>query len=102
MVKRMTAKDARNNFSQLLGMVHFGKDTVIVEKQGKPVVAVVDMEVYEKWIADREARFAVVNEIRARSRDKSQADVERDVAEALAAVRAVNRPRRRKRAQGRR
>lgn len=102
MVKRMTAKDARTNFSQLLGMVHFGKDAVIVEKQGKPVVAVIDIEVFEKWIADREARFAVVNEIRARNRDKSQADVERDVAKALAAVRAVNRRQRAKRAQGRR
>lgn len=102
MVKRMTAKDARTNFSQLLGMVHFGKDTVIVEKQGKPVVAVIDIEQYEKWVAEREGRFAVLDEIRARNRDKGRAEVEKDVAEALAAVRAVNRPQRRKRAQGRR
>jgi prevent-host-death family protein len=34
MVKRMSAKDARNRFAELLGQVQYGKDTIIVEKQG--------------------------------------------------------------------
>ena len=48
MVKRMSAKDARNRFAELLGQVQYGKDTIIVEKQGKPVVAVIDMERYDR------------------------------------------------------
>lgn len=99
MVKRMSAKDARNHFSQILGMVHYGKDTVIVEKQGKPVVAVIDIERYEKWMAEREARFKVFDEIRARNLDKDPAEVEKDIAEAIAEVRAMKRSQRRKRAQ---
>ncbi len=100
MVKRMSAKEARANFAEILGMVHYGKDTVIVERQGKAVVAVIDIEAYEKWMADREARFTVFDEIRARAGAKGPADVEKDVAEAVAEVRTVNEPKRRKRAQG--
>lgn len=102
MVKRMSAKEARNNFSQILGAVYYGKDTVIIEKQGKPVVAVIDVERYEQWMAEREARFKVFDEIRARNLDRDPAEVEKDVAEALAEVRATKRPMQGKRAQGRR
>ena len=35
MVKRMSAKDARNRFAELLGQVQYGKDTIIVEKRGR-------------------------------------------------------------------
>ncbi len=48
MVKRLSAKEARDRFAEILGQVHFGKDTVIVEKAGKPVAAVIDMERYER------------------------------------------------------
>ena len=48
MVKRMSAKQARDRFAELLGQVHYGKDTIIVEKQGKPMVAVIDVERYEQ------------------------------------------------------
>lgn len=94
MVKRMSAKDARNSFSEILGMVYYGKDTVIVERQGKPMVAVIDIERYEKWMAEREARFKVFDEIRAKNLDKDPAEVEKDIAEALAEVRAMKRPQR--------
>lgn len=99
MVKRMSAKDARANFSEILGMVHYGNDTVIIEKQGKAVVAIIDIEQYEKWMAEREARFTIFDEIRAGNRDKGPAEIEKDVAGALAEVRATNEPERRRRAQ---
>lgn len=102
MVKRMTAKEARARLAEILGAVHYGKDTVIVEKQGKPMVAVVDIALYEKLMAEREAHFKVFDEIRARNLDKTPEEVERDVTEAIAEVRAMKRSLRGKRAQGRR
>ena len=91
MVKRLSAKDARNSFSDILGRVYYGKETVIVEKQGKPMVAIIDIEQYEKWMAEREARFKVFHEIWAKNKDKDPKQVERDVAKAIAEVRAAKR-----------
>jgi prevent-host-death family protein len=89
-VKTMGAREARNNFSQLLGQVHFGGQVVIVERFGRPMVAVIPLEDYQQLIAEREARFQVLDEIRQRLPDLSVEEVEQDVAEAIAAVRAAD------------
>jgi len=98
--KRISAKDARAQFSEILGMVRFGKETVIVEKQGKPVVAVIDIDLYERWVAEREARLKVFDEVRSKNRGKKPQEVEKDVAEAVTEVRQSSRQLRGKRAQG--
>lgn len=90
MVVRMGAREARNNFAHLLGRVHYGGQVVIVERSGKPMVAVIPLEMYERLIAEREARFQVLDRIRSRLPDVPQEEVERDVAEAIAAVRAAD------------
>ena len=100
MAKRISAKDARAQFSEILGMVRFGKETVIVEKQGKPVVAVIDIDLYERWVAEREARLKVFDEVRSKNRGKKPQEVEKDVAEAVTEVRQSSRQLRGKRAQG--
>jgi prevent-host-death family protein len=88
MVKTMGAREARNNFSQLLGQVHFGGQVVIVERFGRPMVAMIPLEDYQQLIAEREARFQVLDEIRQRLPDLPVEDVEQDVVEAVAAVRS--------------
>jgi len=98
MVKRMSAKEARDHFAEILGQVHYGKDTVIVEKQGKPVAAVIDMERYERLARAWDEQFAVLNRVRAKNQDKDPEQVQRDVAAAVAEVRAASRAKNRKRA----
>jgi prevent-host-death family protein len=100
MAKRISAKEARAQFSEILGMVRFGKETVIVEKQGKPVVAVIDIDLYNRWAAEREARLKVFDDLRAKNRSKRPAEIEKDVAEAISEVRENIRQPRGKRAQG--
>ncbi len=100
MAKRISAKDARVQFSEIMGRVHYGKETVIVEKQGKPMVAIIDIDLYELWQEEREARFGVLDEMRSKSRGKRQEEIEKDVAEAVSEVRASARQLRGKRAQG--
>ena len=100
MAKRISARDARAQFSEILGSVRFGKETVIVEKQGKHVVAIIDIDLYERWQEEREARFKVLDEIRSKSRGKTPEEVEKDVAEAVSEVRESARQLRGKRAQG--
>jgi antitoxin (DNA-binding transcriptional repressor) of toxin-antitoxin stability system len=31
------AREARNNFATMLGRVHFGQETIIIERFGKPI-----------------------------------------------------------------
>ena len=90
MVKTMGAREARNNFSQLLGQVHFGGQVVVVERFGRPMVAIIPLEDYQRLIAEREARFQVLDEIRQRLPDLPVEEVEQDVAETIAAVRAAD------------
>ncbi len=87
MVVHIGAREARNSFSDLLGKVHYGGQTVIIERSGKPVIAMISAETYEQLIAEREARFHVIDRIRSRLPDVPLHEVEEDVAEALAAVR---------------
>ena len=90
MVRKIGAREARNNFSELLGQVHFGGQVVIVERFGRPMVAIIPVEDYQQLIAEREARFQVLDEIRRRLPDLPVEEVEQDVAEAITAVRAAD------------
>jgi len=90
MIVRMGAKEARDNFADLLGSVHYGQQVVIVERSGRPMVAVIPVETYERLMAEREARFQVLERIRDRLPDVSAEEVERDVAAAIAALRAAD------------
>lgn len=56
------------------------------------MVAMIPVETCERLVAEREARFAVLERIRARPPEVSPEEVERDVAEAVAAVRAARGP----------
>ncbi|MCL4544320.1 MAG: type II toxin-antitoxin system Phd/YefM family antitoxin [Chloroflexi bacterium] len=44
MTRTISAKQARDHFSDLLGSVHYGKQPVVVEKQGKPFAVVISPE----------------------------------------------------------
>lgn len=84
----MGAREARAQFADLLGRVHYRGETVIVERSGKPMVAVIPIDLYEQFMAEHEARFEVIDRIRNGLPDWSEAEVEQDIAEAIAAVRA--------------
>lgn len=89
MIVRMGAKEARSKFADLLGSVHYGQQVVIVERSGRPMVAVIPVEMYERLMAEREAHFEVLGRIRDRLPEVSAEEVEQDVAEAIAGVRAA-------------
>lgn len=83
------AREAREKFADLLGRVHYRGETVIIERSGKPMVAVIPIELYESMIAERKARFEVVDRLREKAPTVSEDEVMDDVAEAIAAIRAA-------------
>jgi prevent-host-death family protein len=90
MVERVGAREARARFADLLGNVHYGGQVVIIERSGKPMAAVIPVETYERLIAEREARFQVLDRIRSRVPDVAAEEVAQDVAAAIEAVRATH------------
>lgn len=88
MTLHIGAREARNQFSALMGQVHYGGKTIIVEKSGKPMAAMIPVEMFEKIIAEREARFEVLDRIYQHLPETTEEERQLDVAEAVAAARA--------------
>lgn len=85
---RMSAKEARTNFTDVLGRAYYKGEPTIVEKQGKAVAVVIsptDYERYQKLAKER--FFQVVRQIQEDNKDKDPEEVYRDVTEAVEEVR---------------
>jgi prevent-host-death family protein len=84
MVKRVSAKEARSNFGDLLGFVYYSKQAVIVEKRGRPFAVIINPEDYDRLLRERRDRFAIFDEIASRNPnvtpDEAEADADREIA----------------------
>ncbi|MGH2459696.1 MAG: type II toxin-antitoxin system Phd/YefM family antitoxin [Chloroflexota bacterium] len=85
--RRMSAREARANFSDLLGQVYYTKEPVIVEKKGRPFAVVINPEDYEWLVAEREKAWSAIRSIQERHADKDPDEVLRDVTAEVEAVR---------------
>lgn len=90
-VKRMGAREARNNFADLIGQVHYGGTPVIIERSGNPMVAVVPVTMLNRYLSQRERDLSIIDEIHAAMPDRPFEEVEKEVEAAIAAVRAERR-----------
>jgi hypothetical protein len=71
--------------------VHFGNEKAIVEPTGKPMAAMIPIETYERRVAERRARFEVLDRIRSRLPEIPPDKIDRDVTDAVSAVRPEGR-----------
>lgn len=92
MTRRISAKEARDRFADLVGSVHYGGEEVIVERSGRPMAAVIPVEMYEKLVAERRARLEVLDRIRSRVPGRTAEEIEADVAAAVEEVRGKDAP----------
>jgi prevent-host-death family protein len=70
--RRISAKEARNNFSGLLGSVRYSGEPVIVEKKGRPFAVLISLEEFERFqTIAKERFFEVAREIQ---QDNEEAD----------------------------
>lgn len=86
------AREARQRFADLLGRVGYGKEVAIVERSGKPMMALIPIELYDQLVAERDARFQVLDRIRMRLPEIPEEEIERDVNWAIAEVRVKRAP----------
>jgi len=83
------AREARRRFSDLLGRVGYGGEVAIIERSGKPMVALIPVEVYEQLVAEREARFQILDRIRSKLPEIPEEEIEKDVSQAIDALRKL-------------
>ncbi len=85
--KRYTAQEARKNLADILGMVYYGKQPVIVEKRGRPVAVLISPEDYELLQREKEKAFATVERLQEQNKDQDPREVLEDVTEVVEEVR---------------
>jgi prevent-host-death family protein len=78
---------ARGKLGQILEEVYYRGDQYIIERSGKPMAALVPVEQYEQWRKEREAFFALLDEVRGRNREVQPEVIQEDVAAARGAAR---------------
>jgi len=85
--KTIPALKARTHLGEIMKEVQGGRTRVLVEKSGVPMVGIISAEEFRRMIAEREARFDVVDRIRSRMPAVPDAEIERDIRTALKDVR---------------
>ncbi len=88
MTKTVSALKARQNLGQILEEVYYRGDQYIIERAGKQMAAVVPLWQVEERRKVREEAFGMIREIGAKNRKVKSETIEREVAEAIRAVRA--------------
>lgn len=99
--KRIGAREARNNFADLIGLVYYNGETIVVERSGKPMAAIIPFDLYERIAAQTILDYPMANERRAdvlhelrtlfkttQATPAAQAISEEDIAAEIAAYRA--------------
>lgn len=88
MAKKINALKARQNLGQLLEQVYYKGDQYVIERAGRPMAAVVPVWQLEEWRKRRERLFRQIAGVWERTKRVKPAVIEREVAEAVRAVRA--------------
>lgn len=88
MVRRLSSKEARSNFADIIGSVFYTNEAVVVEKNGKPMAVVISPDDYARYQkSEKQQLFQTIREIQEHNHDKDPEEMEADIAAAVADVR---------------
>jgi len=87
MLKRIAAIKVRQNLGQVMNEVALKEDEYIVERAGKPLVAIIPIEQYRRIRGEREDFFKMVDEIQQEAARSDRKAVDSEIAEAVKAYR---------------
>lgn len=83
----MSVRDARANFSELLGSVYYTNNPIVLEKKGKTVAVIVSPTHFKQLEKIKAEGWAVIDELRARNADKDPDEVYKEVTKIVEEVR---------------
>lgn len=88
MTKRMSVRDARANFSDLIGAVLYTNEPVVIERKGRPAAVVISPQQFARYQEQVMARLdRALDELDRRNTDKDPDGVLRDVTAIVEEVR---------------
>lgn len=87
MVKKVNALNARKKLGQLLEEVYYKGDQYIIERAGRPMAAVVPIWQLEERATRKGRLFGMVGEVWQRTKRLKSGIIEREVKQAVKAVR---------------
>ncbi len=90
MARSMSTREARANFSELLGIVYYTKEPVIVERKGKPYAVMISLEAYERLHQQEQHDWDTIDRFRETHPDVDHVTA---LAEATAVVETVRQER---------
>ncbi|MBI3571622.1 MAG: type II toxin-antitoxin system Phd/YefM family antitoxin [Gammaproteobacteria bacterium] len=87
MIRKAPAMTVRQNLGELLNEVQYRRDSVLITKGGKPVAALVDVDLFEKIrLLDKEFE-RLVSELSQAYSDTTQAEAEKEIDKAVKSAR---------------
>jgi len=89
MVKKISAMKARQNLGQLLNEVSIRGDSYIIERAGKPLAALVDMERFQQLQEDRSAALQALQKVWGKMAEADHQEIGGAIEEALRTTRKV-------------
>ncbi|MBW2709262.1 MAG: type II toxin-antitoxin system prevent-host-death family antitoxin [Deltaproteobacteria bacterium] len=90
MAIRVSAREARNRFADIMGSIRYGGEEVIVERSGRPMAALIPVDTYERLVVERRTRFEVLDQIRSHLPDAAPGEIEKDVDQTIDALRTAH------------
>ena len=88
MVKRVAAMKVRDKLGQLLDDVYYQGDEVVIERAGKAMAILIPVTRYQQYQRDREERFKILEQIKARTKRIPAKQLDATIDEAVCASRA--------------
>ncbi len=89
MVKKITAMKARQNLGQIMNEVSIRNDQYIIERNGKPMVAIVPISFIEEREIRKKEFLSIVDEAQ-KNANISEEEAEKDIQKAIMEVRKTN------------
>ena len=87
MLKKISAIKVRQNLGQVMNEVALKDDEYIVERAGKPIVAIIPIDQYQRLRGERQDFFRMVEEIQREARKSNTKAIDSELDEALQSYR---------------
>ncbi|MGA1845333.1 MAG: type II toxin-antitoxin system prevent-host-death family antitoxin [bacterium] len=87
MLKKISALKVRQNLGQVMNEVALKDDEYIVERAGKPLVAIISVEVYKGMKKEQEEFFRMADEISKTAQKEDSDLVDKEIEEAVRSYR---------------
>jgi len=88
MIRKASAMTVRNNLGELLNEVTYRHDSIVIQKSGKPVAAIVDIALFEKIRLMQSEFDSLCGKLADKARGIAPDVLQDELQEALTAVRS--------------